>query len=116
MKLSGITNYLPTKWLSITYSSFFEKIEYEITESLFGIFEDTLGFSMTTGYDWGHTSSVTKTVTEEFQVNAQAPAGLILTIEQAVGKCGDSEVRTELFRIRHTDAKGNIVLTELKYQ
>lgn len=71
---------------------------------------------MTTGYDWGHTSSVTKTITEEFQVNAEAPAGLILTIEQAVGKCGDSEVKTELFRIRHTDAKGNIVLTELKYE
>ena len=52
--------------------------EYEITESLFGIFENTLGFSMTTEYDWSHTSSVTKSVTEEFQVNAQAPAGKVL--------------------------------------
>jgi hypothetical protein len=42
-----------------------------------------------------------------------APPGLILTIEreQAVGTCGDSEARTEMFRIRHTDAKGNVVKT-----
>jgi len=90
-------------------------IEYEITASLFEIFEESLGFSMTTGYDWGHTSSVTKSITETFQVMAQAPAGMILTIEQAVGTCGDTEVKTELFRIRHTDAKGNIVFEELKY-
>merc|ERR1712241_1523666 len=90
-------------------------IEYETTLSLFEIFEASLGFSMTTGYDWGHSSSVTKSVTEQFQVNALAPAGRILTIEQAIGTCGDTEVKTELFRIRHTDSKGNILYEELKY-
>ena len=96
-------------------NNFLFPLEYETTESLFGIFEATLGFSMTTGYDWGHTSSVTKSITEQFQVNAEAPAGMILTIEQAVGICGDTEVKTEMFRIRHTDSKGNIVYEELKY-
>ena len=84
-------------------------IAYEITASIFKSFSETLSVSMTTGYDWGVTSSVTKSVTEQFEVLASAPAGLMLTIEQAVGTCGDTEVWTEMFRIRHTDVKGNIV-------
>ena len=52
---------------------------------------------------------MTKSQTEQFEVLATAPPGLLLTIEQAVGTCGDTEVWTEMFRIRHTDSKGNIV-------
>ena len=88
-------------------------IEYELSLSLFELFSEKLGISMTTGYDWSHSSTVTKSITEEFLVKASAPPGLILTIEQAIGTCGDTEARTELFRIRHTDAKGNIVHSEL---
>ena len=100
-----------TKWSnemseSISVSA---TIEYELGVDLFELFSEKIGVSMTTGYNWKHTSSETKSVTEEFKVLADAPPGLLLTIEQAVGHCGDTEARTELFRIRHTDAKGNIV-------
>ena len=88
-----------------------ETIEYSLTANFFELFSETLSVSATTGYDWTQASSFTKSEMEEFEVIATAPAGLILTVEQAVGKCGDSEARTELFRIRHTDEKGNIVYT-----
>lgn len=84
-------------------------ISYKLTASLFDLFSETLGISVTTGFDWGFASTVTKSVTEQFEVLADAPAGLLLTIEQALGKCGDTEVWTEMFRIRHTNAKGEIV-------
>ncbi len=93
-----------------------ETIEYEISVSIFELFSEKLGISMTTGYDWTTTSSYTKSINEEFQVLAKAPAGMLLTIEQAVGQCGDTEARTELFRIRHTDSKGQIVKDELVFE
>ena len=89
-------------------------VEYEISASLFEIFEASLGESVSTGFDWTSTSTSTKSITEEFKVLAQAPPGLFLTIEQAVGTCGDSTVNTELFRIRHTDSKGNVVHEQIE--
>ena len=56
----------------------------------------------------------TRSRAETFKVLAEAPPGLLLTIEQAVGTCGESTVSTELFRIRHTDSKGNIVHEEFE--
>lgn len=89
-------------------------LKAELTAEFMGIFESTIGVSTTTGYDWTHSSSVSSSTLLEFEVIANAPAGLILTIEQAVGTCGDSKARTELFRIRHTDAKGNVVMTHFE--
>ena len=51
----------------------------------------------------------TRSRAETFKVLAEAPPGLLLTIEHAVGTCG-----IELFRIRHTDSKGNIVHEEFE--
>ena len=89
-------------------------ISYKLTASLFEAFSETLGISVTTGYDWGFTSSVTQSITEKFEVLAEAPPGLLLTIEQALGRCGDSEVWTEMFRIRHTKAKGEILYENIE--
>ena len=89
-------------------------VEYEISAGLFEIFEASLGESVSTGFDWTSTSTSTKSQVEEFKVLASAPPGLLLTIEQAVGTCGGSIVNTELFRIRHTDSKGNIVHEEFE--
>lgn len=86
-------------------------IKEEIKESFFDIFSSTIGVSVSTGYDWSHTTSVTKSELEQFEVNAIAPPGYVLNIEQVIGHCGGSEAKTELFRISHTDAKGNIVKT-----
>ena len=42
-------------------------------------------------------------------LEAEAPPGLVLVIEQAVGHCDTSEARTELFRTSHHDKHGNVV-------
>ena len=42
-------------------------------------------------------------------LEAEAPPGLVLVIEQAVGHCDTSEARTELFRTSHHDKHGNLV-------
>ena len=44
-------------------------------------------------------------------MQAEAPPGLVLVIEQATGMCDGSDVRTALFRKSHKDSVGNI-----KYQ
>jgi len=89
-------------------------IEYEISAGLIEVFEASLGESVSTGFNWGSTSTSTRSRAETFKVLAEAPPGLLLTIEQAVGTCGESTVSTELFRIRHTDSKGNIVHEEFE--
>ena len=43
------------------------------------------------------------------QVVSVAPAGYILTIEQAVGTCGGSTVKTEMYKMTHSTADGKIV-------
>jgi hypothetical protein len=64
---------------------------------------------MLTGYDWGHVSSETMGEEESFEVLAEVPPGLILTIEQAVGHCNGNDAKTELFRISHTLKDGTLV-------
>ena len=42
------------------------------------------------------------------EVVSVAPPGYILTIEQAVGTCGGSTVKTEMYKITHSTADGKI--------
>ena len=48
---------------------------------------------------------------ESFEVLAEVPPGVILTIEQAVGYCNDNTVKTELFKITHALKNGTILST-----
>ena len=48
-------------------------IEYSMTAKFFDMFEESLGISVTTGYDWSKTSSQAKSETESFTVSAQVP-------------------------------------------
>lgn len=82
------------------------KLEAEMSASFFGLFSATLRMSLATGYNWGTVSESAKETTKTYQVNALAPAGYILKIEQAVGRCGNSLVKTELFRISHYGKTG----------
>ena len=84
-------------------------VEFEISAAMMEVFSVSLGESASTGFDWTATSTSTRKQVKTISVNAEAPAGLFLTIEQAVGTCGGSTVKTELFRIRHTDSNGDIV-------
>ena len=38
---------------------------------------------------------------------------MVLMIEQAVGHCGDSESRTEMFRTSHYNSMGELVFAEV---
>jgi hypothetical protein len=66
-----------------------------------------LGFSQTTGYNWAETNeeSFQKEATTELSVIV--PAGVIQTIQQVVGKCGDTTLRTEQLIISHEHRDGN---------
>ena len=78
-------------------------------EKFFGIFESTLSVSVTTGYDWSFVSSETTSEEHSVQIQASAPSGYVLRIEQAVGHCDGNSAKTELFRISHLDRFGQVV-------
>ncbi len=81
--------------------------------SFWGIFEASLGVSATTGYDWTHATDVTMSEQVTVEVKASVRPGFILQIKQAVGECGGSQAKTELFKIVHIDGKtGSIVREE----
>ena len=83
-------------------------VEAEMAAQFFGMFSGGLGVSESTGYDWSSTSEAAKSEQVTVTVEAEAPPGLVLVIEQATGSCDDSEVRTEQFRTSHHDRQGNI--------
>ena len=51
---------------------------------------------------------------ESFEVLAEVPPGLILTIEQAVGHCNGNIAKTELFKISHTLKDGTVLSTHFE--
>jgi hypothetical protein len=44
------------------------------------------------------------------EVEAVAPAGKVLIIEQAVGHCDGSSVKTEMYKISHVDPSSGLVV------
>jgi len=105
-----------TTWTEETTNSFNidASIEFSMTESFFGLFEDTLSISATTGYDWSKTSSQAKSETETFQVTVKAPPYTLVQINGAEGNCGGNNVKTELFQTITLDPEGNILSEELE--
>ena len=83
-------------------------VRAEMAAQFFGMFSGGLGVSETTGYDWSRTSEAAKSEQVTVTVEAEAPPGLVLVIEQATGSCEDSEVRTERFRTSHHDSQGSL--------
>ena len=83
-------------------------VKAEMAAQFWGMFSGGLGVSQTTGYDWSRTSEAAKSEQVTVTVEAEAPPGLVLVIEQATGTCEDSHVRTEQFRTSHHDRQGNI--------
>merc|ERR1712064_222228 len=58
-------------------------IEYAMSASFFSFFSEELGISVSTGYDWTHTSSEAKSETQEFKVETVVNPHSILIIEGA---------------------------------
>lgn len=84
-------------------------IGVEMQAQMWGIFSATGSWSASTGYHWDHVSTETKSDQITITVEAEAPPGKRLIMEQAIGHCGGSQARTEMFRTSHEDFRGNIV-------
>jgi len=80
----------------------------EIKASFWDIFEETLGVSVTTGYDWSETSTQAQNEERQFTVETQVPGGIAIQIQQAKGTCGNSDVKTEMFRTLETKKNGEV--------
>jgi hypothetical protein len=80
-----------------------------IKAGFFGIFEAEVSTTFSTGYNWQSTSSEAKSEEETFTIETELPGGTIIKIEQAKGTCGDSEVKTEMFRNLEITAAGEKV-------
>ena len=91
-------------------------VEAEMAAQFWGMFSGGLGVSESTGYDWSRTSEAAKSEQVTVTVEAEAPPGLVLVIEQATGSCEESHVRTERFRTSHHDSQGNIAQQSVFYK
>lgn len=83
-------------------------VESHMQSDFFGLFSMTLDVSANTGYNWSDVTDTTKEEETTIIVDATAPAGLVLVVEQAVGHCGDSVSRTEMFQISHYNSTGHL--------
>ena len=89
-------------------------VKEEMSAQFWGLFSLGLGVSESTGYDWGHTSESTKSEQVTVTVQAEAPPGYVLVIEQTTASCGESEVRTERFRTSHQDSQGSVLHRDIQ--
>ena len=85
-----------------------------MTANFFDMFGASLGVSGKTGYNWSKATSETMSEEKTIEIKATANKGYVLRIEQAVGHCGGSTAKTELFRITNSNQKGKIVKVEYK--
>ena len=74
-------------------------IKAKLSVDFFELFSESIGASVSTGYDWTTVSSETISEEDTVTIATKAKAGYVTRIEQAVGHCGGSTARTELFRI-----------------
>ncbi len=89
-----------TEWSAELLQGFYGHISVTETlkQSFFKLFEVEDSVEFSTGYNWQETSTSAKGELQSFKVETEIPAGKILKIEQAVGLCGDSAVKTEMFK------------------
>ncbi len=89
-----------TEWSTEISQGF--HIDVSVTQSLqasfFKIFEASVSVTFSTGYNWQHTSYEARSEVSTFNIETEIPAGKILKIEQARGVCGNSAIKTEMFK------------------
>merc|ERR1719378_2003804 len=71
-----------------------------ISQRLFWIFSLTNTWSQTTTYDWSVKVAADFSATTSLEAQITIQPGKTIQILQAVGKCGDSEGRTSLFKVK----------------
>eukprot|EP00091_Calanus_sinicus_P019745 TRINITY_DN5071_c0_g1_i3.p2 TRINITY_DN5071_c0_g1~~TRINITY_DN5071_c0_g1_i3.p2 ORF type:complete len:154 (-),score=23.82 TRINITY_DN5071_c0_g1_i3:114-575(-) len=77
-------------------------VEASFKESFFGVFESSIGYSASTGYNWGSVDSTTKSDAKSYTIHMAVPPHEKVQIEAAVGICGSNNVYTQLYRVIST--------------
>jgi len=80
-----------------------------LKENYFTLFSAELSTSASTGYDWTHTSSETMSEEHSYEVDTEVPPGTVVMIDGAIGRCGGSTSKTELFKISSYDQEGILI-------
>ena len=73
-------------------------VEASLKASFWELFETRVGFSKTTGYDWGRVDSYTKSDAKSFTISLEIPPHENVMIESAVGNCGNNKLHTQMYR------------------
>jgi len=88
-------------------------IKYHETINELFVKKEFEGFeSLKTGFKWSSASTSMFTKTSTTTITDEAPKGYILTVQQAVGKCGGSEFRTNMIKLTQdngTRKKSNVI-------
>jgi len=105
-----------TTWSASTTNSFSidTSVEMAMKDSFFGLMEETLTVTGSTGYDWSHMSSESKSETITYQVSTEVQPYTLLQIQGAEGNCGGENVKTELFKFITVDPEGNILSEKME--
>jgi len=87
----------------------------EISATFEGLFSAGASASKTTSFDWSTSYDFSKTVDKTITVDTTVDSGNTLAIEQAVGYCGGSTFKTNMFRIIEQAVPGpNVTFDEAK--
>lgn len=107
-----------TTWTSEVENSFSigTAIENTLSAGFWKVFDDELGFSATTNYDWSDVSSSVKSRTVTTTVEVEVPPYTRLIIEAAQGLCDGNIVHTDKFRSSSLNKDGNIVSETIEPQ
>jgi len=79
-------------------------VEMKMKTSFFSFFEEKIGFSVHTGYDWKKVSTEAKSDAVTTQVKIIVPPFQKVKLDRATGSCGGSVVNTELMRTLSTSS------------
>lgn len=97
-------------------------LAYEIEEGFNAGFvsaKEKFSASLTTGYDWTSTDSATTSTATTYNVQITVPPKTKVLISEVIGKCGDSTVNTQMFKITDTktgkETVMNGMLRNIKY-
>lgn len=81
-----------------------DSVAMSIQEGLSEIFKADESETLTLGFDWSKTSTLSSEKTSKIDVTEDVDPGKILLIEQAVGRCGGNKISTNLFKFTEQDS------------
>jgi len=73
-------------------------VEETMQAGFWSIFSSELGVSASTGYNWQSVSASAQAEETTTTIAMTVPPGMVVSVEQTVGRCDGSSVKTEKFR------------------